>query len=289
MTYRSIIVPIDGGRDSQALAESAFALAREHTAHVDALHVKPDPRDVVPLLGEGMSGDIVEEMVLAAQREADTRAASARETFEAAAKAAGAAFVAGPGNAEGITTTWHEVSGREDEQLAWRSRLSDIVITARPGEVSGAMRFLTLNAALFESACGALVLPPDSKPASQFSTVAIAWNGSQPAARAVAAALPMLVRAKAVHIMTAESERTDPLAADELAQYLGWHSITPTVHAFGPGSGSMAEALLEKCQSLGADVLVIGAYSHSRLMQTILGGVTSEMLESAPMPLLMSH
>ena len=286
---RTLLVPIDGSADSEALARSAFAIARENSAHVDALHVRPDPRDAVPLLGEGLSGDMIENMINAADTEAQTRADAARTLFETIAKAEGVTFVVGPGSESGVTTTWHDVSGREDEVVAWRGRLADLIVMARPGEDASAMRSLSLHAALFETGCGVLALPPSPEPLLSARKIAIAWNGTQPATRAVHAALDILGRAKEVHVLSCESERTDPSAAIELADYLKWRSITASVHEFAPGDRHIADALLDRAAEVNADLLVMGAYSHSRLLQTVLGGVTSIVLSDAKIPLLMAH
>lgn len=289
MTMRTILVPIDGSADSAALARTAFAIAREHNAHVDALHVRADPRDAVPLLGEGLSGDMIENMITAADTEASVRADAARLAFEEIAKAEGVSFVVGPGSESGLSTTWHDVSGREDEIIAWRGRLADLILMARPGEYASAMRTLSLHTALFETGCGVLALPPAPKPLEGLRKIAIAWNGTQPAARAVGGAMEMLIRAAEVHVLACKSERSDPSSADQLLEFLKWHSITATKHVFEPGDFHVGDALLDGAAEVGADMLVMGAYSHSRLLQTVLGGVTSLVLESAQIPVLMAH
>jgi len=290
VSIRSILVPVDGAHDNQAILENALELARTFNAHVDALHVRIDPRDSVPLFGEGLSGDMVEEMVTSADRESNAKADALRTLFEDLCKTRNVPQVAGPGGGEdAITATWREKVGREDEVVAWRGRLADLVVTARPDADASPMRALTLHATLFECGRPVLALPTDPKVAEIGRVVAIAWNGTAQAARAVHAAMPIITRAYEVNVLTCESERTQPTAADELAEYLGWWGVTPKVIGFPPGDQSIGQAILDQAYDVNADMLVTGAYSHSRLMQTVLGGVTSAMMDVAAIPVFFSH
>ena len=118
---------------------------------------------------------------------------------------------------------------------------------------------------------------------------AIAWNGTAQAARAGQSAMPIITRAYEVNVLTCESTRTEPTAGDELAEYLGWWGVSPKVISFPPGSVGAGASLLAHAQDVNADMLISGAYSHSRLMQTVLGGVTSALMDDADIPVFFSH
>jgi len=290
MSIRSILAPVDGAADNRAIVENALELARAFNAHVDVLHVRPDSRDAVPLFGEGLSGDMVEEMIVSADRDYAAKANGLKTLFDTLCKNRDVPQVTGPGGGEdAISATWHDITGREDEAVAWRGRLSDLVVTARPGEDSSPMRALTLHAALFECGRPVLALPTDPDVKEIGRVVAIAWNGTAQAARAVHAAMPIITRAYEVNVLTCESTRTEPTAADELAQYLGWWGVTPKVVSFPPGPEGAGASLLTHAKDVKADMLVCGAYSHSRLMQTVLGGVTSALMDDADIPVFFSH
>jgi len=290
MSIRSILAPVDGASDNTAIVENALELARAFNAHVDVLHVRPDARDAVPLFGEGLSGDMVEEMIASADRDCTAKAAALKTLFDTLCKNRDVPQVTSPGGGEdAITATWHDETGREDEMVAWRGRLADLVVTARPGEDSSPMRALTLHAALFECGRPVLALPVDPDVTEIGRVVAIAWSGTAQAARAVHAAMPIITRAYEVNVLTCESTRTEPTAADELAQYLGWWGVTPKVVSFPPGPKGAGASLLAHAKDANADLLVCGAYSHSRLMQTVLGGVTSALMDDADIPVLFSH
>jgi nucleotide-binding universal stress UspA family protein len=287
--YKCILVPVTDAKTGAAPLDAAFRLAGRFGAHVVALHVRTDPTAAVPLVGEGMSGAMVEEMMNIAEAQAAKRAAEARAVFDAAITRHGVPEKAAP-PAEGLTTEWLDVTGREEEVVARRGRLADLLVIGRPEADDEIPSLMMLNAALMESG-RALLLVPAGEPAEGFArSVVIAWNGSAEAARAVTCAMPLLTTADTVTILSvAENERTGAAPAAELAGYLAWHGVSATprvVHAPGKHAG---DELLREAAAVGGDLLVMGAYTHSRLRQMILGGVTRHVLHHAAIPCLMSH
>lgn len=276
MSYHSILVPLDGDADNAALLKSALTIAEHFSAHVDALHVRADSRDVAPMFGEGMSGDMIESMIASAEQAAVEKAGRVEALF--------LDQTSGRDDAH-----WVIEEGREDEHVAWRGRLSDLIVVARGDDDASPMRDMTLHAALFESGRPVLVLPPQAQAVSLPETVAIAWNGTPEAARAVQGAMPLITRARAVHVLTCESARTEVTAADELADSLTRWGVSAEVHAFPPKENGVGPAIVEHAKSLKADLLVCGAYSHARLMQVVLGGVTTTLIDEPDLPVLFGH
>ena len=129
------------------------------------------------------------------------------------------------------------------------------------------------------------------EPASQQlgGRVGIAWNGSAEAARAVSAALPFLEVANAVIVYSVESDTTSAELSAGLAEFLAWHGVEAEVGNVPDDITPVGEALLTACFADGIDLLVTGAYTHSRLRELILGGVTRHLLDRAAIPMLMSH
>ncbi|NQU56142.1 MAG: universal stress protein [Rhodospirillales bacterium] len=287
MSIKTILVPIDGTETSRTALDVAFMLGRDLPAHVDVLHVATDPKDAVPLLGEGMSAAIIEEMIQLAEREAKERTARAEAMFEDARARNGLAAQATPPAGDEGSTALVQCVGREDVLTAQKGRLVDLVVAARPTAQSDASLAMTINAAIFETGRPVLIAPPNV-PETMATKIAISWNGSAEASRAVAAALPLIVRAQKVIIMTAENDKTPSAVAAELAAYLAWHGVSAESHTL-PGGSQVGQVLLEDCKVVGADLLVMGAYTHSRMRQLILGGVTKHVLASADLPVLMTH
>lgn len=285
--FKTILVPVCDTASSTASLDLAFRLAAETAAHVTALHVRSDATAAVPLMGEGMSGAMVEEMLNVAERQAAERAADAKSAYDAAVARHGIRPASAPPT-EDATCAWLDVTGREEEEVARRGRLADLVVMGRPIEHADTPSLLTLNAALMESGRPLLLAPPNP-PASLARRIAVAWNGSAEAGRAVAAALPLMARADSVTILSiAEDDRTVAAPAGELAAYLAWHSIHAECKVITAGAQA-GHMLLDQCGQAGCDLLVMGAYTHSRLRQLILGGVTRHVLGHADVPCLMSH
>jgi len=284
MTIRKVLVPLDGSdRDRHAL-DAAFAVAHVFGAHIDAMHVRVQPVDTLPFVGEGMSAALVQELVELSERETAARAAIARKTFEAMRAAAAVPLASTVLPTATPSALWLELEGQEEDAVAAAGRLADLIVLATP-EPSGSIGNPgTFGVALFETGRPVLVAGKHGAPL-RLDHIIVAWDGSAQAARALAAALPFLACAKKVSIVSAQ----DPGEDDDLKSvpaYLAWHGIAAESRTIGhhPSVGDALNAAARE-----ADLLVMGGYSHSRLREMILGGVTRRMLERATLPLLLAH
>lgn len=291
MTIKSILVPVSDAGAAEPALSTAFAVAARFAAHVEALHVRLDPTNAVPLVGEGMSGTMVEEMMAMSEKAAKDRAVQARIAFEQSRDLAGIAETDAPvSGASGASVAWVEDIGREEEAVALKGRVADLIVLGKPRSDRETPSALTLNAALMDSGRPILLAAGEAQPGILGRNVAIAWNGSAEASRAVANALPFLKGADVVHILAAtEDEARRTVNSADLARYLGWHGITTQSHGFNPHGGATGAAVLSEAQARGADLLVMGAYTHSRWRQLIMGGVTRHVLDHARMPVLLCH
>lgn len=289
MTLKTILAPVSGAaRDALTLA-AALTVARDFDAHVEALFVRLPASASVPMIGEGVSGAVIEQLMNAADEEWSRREEAARHAFERAVGDFDVPLQDEPPGPVSATAAWREVTGSEDEAVSVAGHLSDLVVLGHQrGEDEDAQLTLTLEAALFQGSRPVLLAPRVSGRRIG-GVVAIAWNGSAEAARAVAGAMPFLHKADAVHILTAETRKTELSAADKLAEYLAWHGILAAAKPVRPSDTSVGAALLMTAEHLGADLLVMGGYTHSRLRQLILGGVTRHIVGHAELPVLMNH
>jgi len=287
MTLRTILIPVDGTDESNRSLEQGLLLGRQMDSHIDALHVRSDPKDTVPLLGEGMSVAMIEDMMDIAEKEGVSRSSRARQAFDAAVQKHSALVTETPA-ATGFSARWLEETGREDDAVAAHGRLADLIVAARPTETSDVSTNLTLNAALFETGRPVLVVPP-KEPMEIGRKIVISWNGSVQAARAVASAMPVLRAAESVTVFTVDSGRTSGDRAPELASYLVWHGISARMQTISGPSSTVGPKLMDDVHAEEADLLVMGAYTHSRMRQLILGGVTRHILENADLPVMMAH
>lgn len=287
MTIRKLVVPVGPTEAGRRALEAAFAVGQALAAHVEVVHVRPDPQDSVPLLGEGVSGAMVEELVILSEREASARAATARRHFEESRVRRGIALADAPSVA-GPSTRWVEIVGRENDVTVMQGRLADLIVIGRSQSEADSGTAATLNAALFESGRPVLVVP-DTPPPEIGKRIAIAWNGSAESARSVSAALPFFDEAEVVLLFSATSDQNRGDAVAGIIDFLAWHGVSAVAETLPEGAGSVGQAVLEAASMARVDLLVMGAYTHSRLRQLILGGVTHDVLAQARLPLLMAH
>ncbi len=289
MTVASILAVLDGASGSGSVLKAGLALGRDHEAVVDLLHVEVEVKDSLPLFGEGASGAMVEQVIDSIRAGAQARSAEARRLYETDCVKAGLPVIGEdetpkPG---AFAVRFCHVVGREVDEVTRRGRLSDLVVIAKPSPEREGADSTILEAAMFETGRALLMVPPDL-PEPFGDNVAVAWDGSREAARAVAAALPILRRAGRVEIMTAQ---TGSVAAkpSELGHYLARHGIESKTWSFTPGRDPIGTELMIQCAEAGADLLVMGAYGHSRFREMVLGGATRGIIANAALPVLMAH
>lgn len=283
MAIRKILVPMNAGAPSRVALMTALLLARRLDAHVDALHVRIDPVESIPLIGEGVSAAMLEELLDISKGEIESRASKARAIFNSVVAETGLPLAPEP-TTEGVSLAWREEVGNPDDVIVHDGRLVDLLVLPRPGAEADVSE-VSFEAALFESGRPVLIAPREV-PATIGDKVVIAWNGSAEAARAVAFALPILRRADQVTVVTVVGDRTDDGLPRQLVGYLAWHGLVATPRTI-VGIASAEDALGQMSED--ADLLVMGAYTTSRLRELILGGVTRHMLDTATVPLLLAH
>jgi nucleotide-binding universal stress UspA family protein len=265
----------------------SFLVGREFDAHVEALHARPDAACAVPLLGgEGVSGAVVDELLKVAERKAVERSVELHRQFDRLCAAQGVAMMPSPASKFGAS--WREEVGNEEDVIASLGRLTDLIVMARPNPDRDVPSIMGINAALMEGGRPLLLAPP-KLPEKVGHAVAIFWNGSAEASRAVAMGMPFLERAQTVVVLSAREEQAG--VPEELARYLAWHDIHADVRSFiaGGAGGQVGHGLLVEAGAVGADLIIMGAYTHSRLRQLVLGGVTRHVLQAATLPVLLSH
>ncbi|MEO5374404.1 MAG: universal stress protein [Alphaproteobacteria bacterium] len=279
--FKSILVPVADADSAESPIATAFLIARSHGCRVTVLHVRVDIVAAMPLVGEGVSGAMVEEMVTLARRDADARAEAVRAVFERLRAEAAPAMAD-----QGFSVAWREESGREEEIVPLLGRVCDLIVMAGPRLNQDLPQVLTVNGALMESGRPVLVAPP-ARPVGVGRHVVVAWNHSIEAARAVGGTLPLLAAAESVVVVAAQFDHlAEP---EELLAYLALHGIHAEVKTMPTTGARFGQILLAEAATRGADLIVMGAYTHSRLRQLIIGGVTRHVLEHSDLPVVLCH
>ena len=215
------------------------------------------------------------------------RESTVRVVFERLTTEHGLAVAEARPDAEEATASLAVVIGREpDIAIAHQARLADLIVVAHSEGDREVSSSDALHAVLFDSAKPVLIAPRTA-PQTIGQHICIAWNGTAESASAVITALPWLHRAQSIRILWSEDyQRRGPFAPD-LEQYLAAHDLTSDRSMFNPINKIVGAGLLAAANEFGGDLLVMGAYSHSRLRQRILGGVTRHVLEHANVPVMM--
>lgn len=258
MSIRKIVLPLQAVTTGAAAFATAAKIARSWSAHVAVLHIAADRER------ESAARNLFERLTV----EHDLPVAEARP------------------NADTPTASFAAVKGREADIVAYQARLADLIVVPHPASDKEVSSSDALHAVLFDSAKPVLIAPRTA--ASTIGhRICLGWNGTAESASAVLAALPWLKRAQSTRILWSEDyQRRGPLVPD-LEQYLAAHDITVDQAEFSAINNVVGAGLLAAADNFACDLLVMGAYSHSRLRQLILGGVTRHVLEHATIPLLM--
>src|SRR5579872_79488 len=212
MAIRKVLLPLTGTQAGEAALASALTVARIWNAHVTALHVRVDSRDVAPLAGEGLSGAMIEEMMSATEKESAERAGAVHAMFERFVAEHDVVVDEPRAGMKMATASFASVMGREEDLVAQLARLADLTVVPHPEAGEDVSSSDALHAVLFDSGRPVLIAPR-VPPASIGRRVCIAWNGTAESAAAVWAAIPWMQRAEAVRVLSAdEYQRRGPAA-----------------------------------------------------------------------------
>jgi nucleotide-binding universal stress UspA family protein len=287
MTIAKILVPIRGDGKGEAVLDHAIALGRGFNAHVEALYCRAAAEDMLPY------GVVVPRMLRDQIRQSMKSVASGesehlRGLFDGVAQRHGLEVV-GNGTVpprDRPTLGWATAEGRQADLLGVHGRLTDLIAVPRPDHEAN-LGFNTLYAALMNTGRPVLMCPPRAPETALPGHIAIAWNGSTEAARAVALGTDLLQEASAVTILTS-GKLPKGASAEELVGYLAVRGITAT-HAALPPGGDVGQTILDGATARGADMLLMGAYSHSRGRESLFGGVSQHIVDHADLPVVLVH
>ena len=288
MEIRQILVPVTGTDAGLPGLEAAFEVGRNLGAHVEALHARRNARETLAYIGEGMTGAMIEELITTAEQESEMLAQRAEHDFAAACNSAKFERTEARGENNEHTAQLRIEVGREEDLLATRGRVADLIVVTRADKSAEASVRTTLEAAVLESGRPVFVAPPDgiTKP---MTGVAIGWNGSAEAARAVGHAMPFLVKAEQVAVISVEEGVRPGPSADDLVEYLAWHGVAASTDALKADYRSAGEAILAEAVAIEAGLLIMGAYTHTRLRRMIFGSATEYMFGTAEIPVVMMN
>ncbi|MEP3332510.1 universal stress protein [Sedimentitalea sp.] len=279
MAFKSLLTVLTGLEDADPALRQIIALAGAQDAHAEALCLGVDCTQTGYYYA-GANAMLLQETLTRANAEAAEILAHANDVLGKS----GVMWSADDGVAQIADLGRH---------VAHRARFSDLVVLSRPyGENRGAAAEPIVEAALFEGHAPVLVVPDEGEPLTTPKNILVAWNQSVEAMRAIRRALPFLRAADLVRIVVIDPpthgpERSDP--GGLLAQMLARHGVTCEIDVLSKSTNRVSDALNRHAVDTSADLMVMGAYGHSRFREAILGGATRNMLEQAKIPVFMAH
>ena len=281
MSYKDLLVVLDSDAASRRRVDLAAALAERFAAHLIGLYPLPVPE--APHHLSYYDPAVLNPFFLDLRQQAQAAADAEREAFEHAA------------SLRGLSAEWRVVAEGSQADVALHARYVDLTILGQLDPDRGDVELIRPRPEQVTLASGRpiLVIPY----AGQFETVGrrvlIGWNASREATRAVNDAMPLLMAANIVTVLTIDA-REGPDAHGELpgadiSLHLARHGVKAEIERTVSAGIAPGEVLLSRAADLGADLLVIGAYGHSRVRELLLGGATRSILQSMTLPVLMSH
>ncbi|MES2540907.1 MAG: universal stress protein [Pseudomonadota bacterium] len=281
MAYKSLLTIAASPEGVLGTVTAAAQIAQAMDSHLDTLAVGVDRTQIgYSYVGSGA-------VVIAAAM--DRAEAEAREAEAALNAAIGAQPATLRSSVESVVTQL----GALTDVVASRARYSDLVILPLPyGKSRGVEDEAVTEAALFEGMAPVLIVPPSGMRTAVPKRIILAWNQSREALVAARRAMPFLKRAEMVQIVVVDppthgSERSDP--GGLLCQLLVRHGVKAEVSVLARTLPRVSEVLARQVRDVDADLLVMGAYGHSRFREAILGGATRDMLERAEVPVFLAH
>jgi len=280
MSYKDLLVVLGSDTASRGRMALATALAERFAAHLVGLYPLPIP-DVPRTLGyynPSLFDPIFRDLREKAQEVCDKE----RQAFEHAA------------SLRGLSAEWRVTEGLEADP-AVHARYVDLTILGQVDPDGGDTELIRPRPELVALASGRPILAVPY--AGQFETVGrrvlIGWNATREATRAVNDAMPLLAAADVVTVLTIDAREAPDahgeLPGADISLHLARHGVKATIERTVSAGVPAGEVLLSRAADLGADLLVIGAYGHSRMRELLLGGATRSILQSMTVPVLMSH
>jgi nucleotide-binding universal stress UspA family protein len=276
---KSILIPVEDHSGMNAVLETTLLFAQKFGSYMEGAALGPDLAEMVAA-DFSLGGVIFDDRT---RRELLDHAFVMFESFMLAH-----AVKSYDETSNAPSFGWLRDTLISDNGIGEYGRVFDIIAVGRPGSGLNHARKATLEAALFESGRPLLVAPPRA-PAKLGECVVIAWNGSSETARTVAFAMPLLIAAADVPIVMIPGMRFPGPSDEQLAKSLRRQGIRARTVSVSDPSRPQGTAVLETAAALGADLLIKGGYTQSRLRQLIFGSATGQILAEANLPIFMAH
>jgi nucleotide-binding universal stress UspA family protein len=281
------LLAVVGDGNAAPVLETALMAAQRFNSHIVGLHSLTTEYAVV--FGGEMGFSISSEVDRTLEREGHERREQARRLFRDFMNSKGVPVGSMALGHNGPSASWREEDGRQNAVVGMIGRVYDLIVVEQPEKLASIAE-ATLEDALFESGRPVLMVPKRS-PSTLGEVVAIAWNGSTETAVTVAMGMPFLKQAKRVVVVSVGPQHMPEPGPDgeELASALERHGMEVSLRTAYGRQKAQGESFLKEAMEAGADLLLKGAYTQSRIRQMIFGGGTRHIIMEAKLPVLMAR
>jgi nucleotide-binding universal stress UspA family protein len=267
---KSIFVPLNGVDGDRTALSVARTIAQSFGAKVSGVHVRLDVNSALAM--------VTRETSWRAEREENERSTNARAAFDQAF---------GAKDSAAVNAHWHEIEGFPLYEYTFHGRMHDLIVIARERQLPEYVAEI-----LMRTGRPVLIAPPRATETIGES-VLLAWNNSPESARALTAAMPMLLKTKKVLIacipQPLDDEQETQQSLDELRDVLALHGLTAETRLLKQAQDNEANMLRDAAYGAGCDLIVMGGYGHSRVREYVFGGATRAVLNDCALPVLMFH
>ena len=280
---KTILVPFFDDDPARSALHTTHLLAGRFEAHIEGLFVVRPPQVID---GEGMA--MMASYVTQLEEEGERLAERSKAAFESTLASRGITPQPMADDAGSVTAGWREFEGLEGQVLGDYGRLFDLIVIGRGFGYPWSDWDAMCEAALFE--CGRpVIITPGTTPDSVGEHAVIAWNASTETARTVAMSMPILRQATRVTVLSIEGWGVPGPDGEQMAAHLRRNGVDASARTAPAKGRPPGPAIVEEALADGADLLVKGAYTQSRLRQLVFGGATRHILYGADLPVIMAH
>jgi nucleotide-binding universal stress UspA family protein len=275
--FKDIVVNLSAGKSGKIVGDYAISIASKLEAHITAIAIA-----FVPDIQRAGMAFLSVEKIEALQRDNEAATETIVEWFAAATASAGV-------SAE--KRVLRANMSYAADHFGRIARRFDLAIVGQVEPDGSPVQAMVCESTLFESGRPMIIVPYVQTAPVKLDRIMVCWDGSRPAARAIADAMPLLKRAKNVEVVSVSRERgkQDEIEGADMGHHLARHGLKVDVTRIMRGELDVEDVLLSHAADSGADFMVMGGYGHSRLREFVLGGVTRSILRTMTVPTLMSH
>jgi nucleotide-binding universal stress UspA family protein len=275
--FKDIVVNLSAGKSGKIVGDYAISIASRLEAHITGIATA-----FVPDIQRAGMAFLSVEKIEALQRDNEAATETIVEWFAAATASAGV-------SAE--KRVLRANMSYAADHFGRIARRFDLAIVGQVEPDGSPVQAMVCESTLFESGRPMIIVPYVQMAPLKLDRIMVCWDGSRPAARAIADAMPLLKRAKNVEVVSVTSERgkQDEIEGADMGHHLARHGLKVEVTRIMRGELDVEDVLLSHAADSDADFMVMGGYGHSRLREFVLGGVTRSILRTMTVPTLMSH